>query len=140
NPRGWLQTPKIDTTTVAGRADFKEKMMQVADKCVSVAKDLNAQGLIVWDIEGQEMPHAISYIGDPRMLPKTAPEMDRFADAFMRKFSDAGFKLGVTIRPTEVYKPSIAGKPAWDHRLVRDPVALMSAKIDYAQKRWGCTI
>ena len=114
--------------------------MAYADNCVVRMKKMNAQGVIVWDVEGEEMPHAISYIGDPRTLPKTAPEMDRFADAFMKKFSDAGFKLGVTIRPTEVYQPGIAGKPAWDHRLVRDPVALMSAKIEYAQKRWGCTI
>ena len=141
NPRGWFQGNKdVDVTTPEGLEKFGAKLMAYADNCVVRMKKMNAQGVIVWDIEGEEMPHAISYIGDPRTLPKIAPEMDRFADAFMKKFSDAGFKLGVTIRPTEVYQPGVAGKPAWDHRLVRDPVALMSAKIEYAQKRWGCTI
>ena len=141
NPRGWFQGNKeIDVTTAAGLERLGAKLMEYADNCVARMKKMNAQGVIVWDIEGQEMPHAISYIGDPRALPKIAPEMDRFADAFMQKFSDAGFKLGVTIRPTEIYQPGVAGKLAWDHRLVRDPVALMSAKITYAQKRWGCTI
>ena len=141
NPRGWFQGDRdVDVTTSEGLEKFGAKLMAYAGNCVARMKKMNAQGVIVWDIEGEEMPHAISYIGDPRTLPKTAPEMDRFADAFMKKFSDAGFKLGVTIRPTEVYQPGVAGKLAWDHRLVRDPVALMSAKITYAQKRWGCTI
>ena len=141
NPRGWFQGSKdVDVTTPEGLEKFGAKLMAYADNCVARMKKMNAQGVIVWDIEGEEMPHAISYIGDPRTLPKTAPEMDRFADALMKKFSDAGFKLGVTIRPTEVYQPGVAGKLAWDHRLVRDPVALMSAKIEYARKRWGCTI
>ncbi len=141
NPRGWFQgSQDVDVTTPGGLEKFGARLMAYADNCVARMKKMNAQGVIVWDIEGEEMPHAISYIGDPRALPKAAPEMDRFADAFMKKFSDAGFKLGVTIRPTEVYQPGVAGKLAWDHRLVRDPVALMSAKIEYAQKRWGCTI
>ncbi len=141
NPRGWFQGDKdVDVTMAEGLEKFAAKLMAYADNCVARMKKMNAQGVIVWDIEGEEMPHMISYIGDPRVLPKTAPEMDRFADVFMKKFSDAGFKLGVTIRPTEVYQPGVAGKLAWYHRLVRDPVALMSAKIKYAQKRWGCTI
>ena len=141
NPRGWFQGNKeVDVTTPAGLEQFGAKLMAYADNCVARMKKMDAQGVIVWDLEGEEMPHMISYIGDPRLLPRIAPEMDRFADAFMKKFSDAGFKLGVTIRPTEVYQPGVAGKLPWDHRLVRDPVALMSAKIDYARKRWGCTI
>ena len=129
NPRGWFQGNKdVDVTTPGAWKKFGAKLMAYADNCVVRMKKMNAQGVIVWDVEGEEMPHAISYIGDPRTLPKTAPEMDRFADAFMKKFSDAGFKLGVTIRPTEVYQPGIAGKPAWDHRR-GDPGALMSAKI-----------
>ena len=82
----------------------------------------------------------ISYVGDPRPLAELSPEMDRFADAFMKKFRDAGFKTGITIRPTEIYRTGDAGRPSWNQREVRDPVASMSAKITCAQKRWGCTI
>ena len=140
NPRGWFQgTKDVDVTTPEGLEKFSTKLMAYADNCVARMKKMNGQGVIVRDIEGEEMPHAISYIGDPGPC-QDPPEMDRFADALMKKFSDAGFKLGVAMRPTEVYQPGVAGKLAWDHRLVRDPVALMSAKIEYARKRWGCTI
>lgn len=141
NPRGWFQGNKeIDVTTPEGLDKFGAKLMEYADNCILRMKRLNAQGVIVWDIEGQEMPHMISYLGDPRVLPDAAPEMNKFADAFMKKFSDAGFKTGVTIRPTEVYRVGTAEKPAWGHREVKDPVATMSQKIAYAQKRWGSTI
>ena len=74
--------------------------------------------VIVWDLEGQEKPHCISYVGDPRKLPQVAPEMDRFADAFMKKFRDAGFRTGLTLRPTDYYEPT-PGKRDWTHREVK---------------------
>jgi hypothetical protein len=139
NPRGWLMNPNVDTTTPSGLADFKQKMLACADTCVTVAKSLNAQGLIVWDIEGQEMPHALSYIGDPRMLPKMAPEMDAIADEIFKKFSTAGLRTGVTIRPTQL-EPVERGRFPWDQVQVDDVVGVLSEKIKYAKKRWGCTI
>ena len=143
NPRGYFQNPKIDITTEEGVKAFGESLMKYADTCIERMKKMDAQGIIVWDIEGQEMPHMISYIGDPRLLSKLSPEMDRFADAFMKKFLDAGFKTGITLRPTQVYavgELGKLGKLAWNHREVKDPVADMSEKIKVAQKRWGCTI
>ena len=65
--------------------------------------------------------------------------MDRFADGFLKKFRDAGFRTGLTIRPTEYYDAA-PGKHAWNQRDVEDPVALMSEKIRYASDRWGMTI
>lgn len=140
NPRGYLQNPKVDVTTEEGVKAFGESLMKYADGCIERMKKMDAQGIIVWDIEGQEMPHFISYIGDPRLLSKLSPEMDRFADAFMKKFRDAGFKTGITLRPTQVYAVEEPGKRPWNHREVKDPVADMSEKIKTAQKRWGCTL
>jgi hypothetical protein len=140
NPRGYFQNPKVDVTTEEGVKAFGESLMKYADNCIERMRAMDAQGIIVWDIEGQEMPHMISYIGDPRLLPALSPEMDRFADAFMRKFLDAGFRTGITLRPTEVYAVGEPGRLPWNHREVKDPVATMSEKIRTAQKRWGCTI
>jgi HEAT repeat protein len=140
NPRGYFQDPKVNVTTEEGLEAFGQRLLRYADDCIGRMKKMDAQGIIVWDIEGQEMPHMISYIGDPRQLPKLSPEMDRFSDAFMKKFRDAGFRTGITIRPTEIYRPNQAGRLAWSQRDVRDPLATMSEKIDYAQRRWGCTI
>ena len=33
---------------------------------------MNAQGMITWDIEGQQFRHATTYIGDPRLVETLA--------------------------------------------------------------------
>jgi len=141
NPRGYIigLREKENINTEEGLAAFGKALMAYADRCVVELKDKNAQGVIVWDLEGQEKPHAISYVGDPGKLPQVAPEMDRFADAFMKKFSDAGFRTGLTLRPTE-YHAVTPGKRDWTQREVSDPFALISEKIQYAKKRWGTTL
>lgn len=137
NPRGWFNDEKVDITTDAGRATFKERLMKHADTCIAELKKTGAQGMIVWDIEGAQMPHAITYLGDPRVLPQEAPEMDAVADEYFKKFLDAGLKTGICIRPSKVIPD---GKGGWKHQQVDDHVADMADKIAYAKKRWGCTI
>jgi hypothetical protein len=139
NPTGWLHDSHVDMTTEAGRADWKKRMLARADKSVEVARDMGCQGVIVWDIEGQRMPHAISYIGDPRLMPVMSPEMDPVADAFFKKYTDAGLRCGVTIRPTHVVR-SPGAKNEWEHINAEDIVAELAGKIAYARKRWGCTL
>ena len=139
NPTGWLHDHTVDMTTEAGRADWRKRMLTRADKSVSVAKEMGCQGVIVWDIEGQRNPHSISYIGDPRLMPTMSPEMDPVADEFFKKYTDAGLRCGVTIRPTHVVRTS-GGKNAWEHINAEDIVAELAGKIEYAQKRWGCTL
>ena len=164
NPRGWFKKPDMDVATPEGQAAFRKELMAYADRAVASMKAFNAQGGIVWNIEGEENPHPITYIGDPRMLPVLAPEMDAVADDFFAKFREAGLRTGVTLRPTQVYYN--AEKKAWahgtgSHMPDRNPLkddfsALVPAgvqaweffpvverlcrKIEYARKRWGCTI
>lgn len=137
NPRGWFNDPKLDVTTEEGRKDFHDRLMKSADTCIGIMKEVNAQGMIFWDLEGEEMPHAITYLGDPRILPKAAPEMDACADEFFQKFRAAGLKVGVCIRPSRIIANDNGG---WAHLQTDDAVAEMSDKIAYAKKRWGCTI
>ena len=93
NPRGWFLDPKgVDVTTPAGRAAFKERVLQYADGSVALLKKMGAQGSIVWDLEGQEYPHATSYLGDPRSLPE---EMDAVADEFFARLRSDGLRTGV---------------------------------------------
>jgi HEAT repeat protein len=137
NPRGWFADEKVDVTTPKGRKAFHDRLMKYADTCIYEIKKCSGQGMICWDVEGDQMPHAITYLGDPRILPKEAPEMDAAADEFFKKFRDAGLKTGVCIRPSQVFSDGAGG---WKHRQVRDCIAEMSDKIAYAKRRWGCSI
>jgi len=137
NPRGWFNDEKVDVTTPKGIKAFHDRLMKYADNCVFEIKKCGGQGMICWDIEGDQMPHAITYLGDPRIIPKEAPEMDASADEFFKKFRDAGLKTGVCIRPSRVFPD---GEGGWKHQQVKDCIAEMSDKIAYAKKRWGCTI
>ncbi len=141
NPRGYLpgKGKDNDVTTEEGLEAFGQALMAYADKSVEILKKDDAQGVIVWDLEGAEHYHPITYIAQPDKLKAIAPEMDRFADAFFKKFSDAGLRTGLTLRPTEVV-PDPKKPSKWTHVEVKDPVKLISDKIAYAKNRWGCTL
>lgn len=151
NPRGWsIGDPNIDITTEEGLTLFHEKMMAFARHSVSVCTNLNAQGVIVWSLEGQQFPHTISYVGSPDKLGENAPEMDAIADEWFKVFSDAGLRTGVCLRPHKLWTPPDAPNwriqcCLWKDKENRIPdndaiVDLLDAKIAYAKKRWGCTL
>ena len=139
NPSGWLHDKTVDTTTEAGRADWRQRMLARFDKSASVAKEMGCQGVIVWDIEGQRNAQPISYIGDPRLMPTLSPEMDAIADQCFKKYTDAGLRCGTTLRPTHVVRMP-GGAEGWEHINVEDIAAEIGGKLAYARKRWGCTI
>lgn len=141
NPRGYIIGKGKDDNVFSedGLKDFGEALLNYADRSIAILKSMNAQGVIVWDLEGAEFYHPITYLADPEKLLQVAPEMDRFADAFFKKFRDAGLRTGITIRPTEVV-PNPKKPGAFTHVEVSDPVDLLIKKIAYAKKRWGCSI
>ncbi len=108
NPRGWFNETNKDYVSEAGKAQFKIDLMAAADRTIGVLKDVNAQGIVLWDLEGEVFPHAITYIGEPRKLAELAPEMEPVADAFVKKIKDAGFKIGLTLRPQELKFSTVA--------------------------------
>lgn len=164
NPRGWFkdQAKDIDIATDAGRAKLTELLDTYTERCIGSLRKVNAQGAIMWHIEGEENKHPITYIGDPRLTEKLAPEMDAIADRFFSKMKEAGLRTGICIRPSQVYYNE--EKKAWAHSPGNDnpgqaggvysalnteglaswqffPVAeRLGDKIEYAKKRWGCTI
>lgn len=136
NPRGWFNQPNLDVTGPGGRERFKKALTAYEDNSIAVLKRAGAQGVIVWDLEGEEFPHKTSFIGDPRLLDKLAPEMAPVADELFKRFRDAGFRVGVTIRPQQL---------VFDRGLPRQTTVLdikrvLLAKIDYARTNWGATM
>jgi hypothetical protein len=138
NPRGWFGDPMLNVTTPSGRAEFRQRILSLADAAIGIMHDMNAQGAITWDIEGQEFAHATTYIGDPRLVDTVAPEMAEVADEYFGRIRAAGLRAGVCIRPQLMTltqdKKSASQKP------VADPAALLIEKIAYARKRWGVTL
>lgn len=137
NPRNWtLLSGAKNATSVEGKNELRKATLDYADKSIEYLKKMDAQGMITWDIEGQQYPHPFSYIGSPELTGKLAPEMNGIADEYFNKFRKAGFKTGICIRPDSVV---INGD--WiNHVPVKDPAATLIRKIAYARNRWGCTI
>ncbi len=162
NPRNWFRDAKLDIRTDEGLAELRQRMLQFADQTVEQLRRMDAQGAVLWNPEGEENPHPISYIGDPRMVPILAPEMENILPAFARRITDAGFRFGVCLRPTQVYQEG----GSWHHGTgshspERNPleddfsdiwpeglpwwrfypiVERMSRKIAYAREQYGATL
>jgi hypothetical protein len=136
NPRGWLLDPTIDVTTPAGLAAFRTRVLAWADQSVTILKEINAQGMITWDIEGEQHPHPTTYLCDPRVLAQAAPEMEPIADEYFRKFTSAGLRVGVCIRPQTLV---LSGQSA-SQNASADPGQVLIDKINYAKSRWGATL
>lgn len=138
NPRGWfLNDESVDVRTAEGRASLRERVMGFADDSIKEMKNVGAQGMITWDIEGQEYPHATSYIGDPRLVGRLAPEMDAIADDYFAKFRAAGLRVGVCVRPQQLV---IAPDGTARQVSVDDMAQQLMDRVQYAKTRWGATL
>lgn len=136
NPRGWLLDPTIDVTNGTGVKMLHDRVMNWAEKSIGIMRHMNAQGMITWDIEGEQYPQPTTYIGDPRVFAKLAPEMNGIADEYFWKFREAGFRIGICIRPQQL---DFHGSDATQNS-VADPTEVLLAKIAYAKQRWGATL
>jgi hypothetical protein len=137
NPRGWLLDRNLNANTPDGRAEIKRKILALADSTVRILRNMNAQGAVTWDIEGEEYQEA-TYAGDPRQFSAMAPEMAGIADEYFARIRDAGFRVGVCVRPQElVFDPQ---RHTAYERETRDPAALLMEKISWAKQRWGATL
>ena len=99
NPRGYLRDPDLD---VSNQSNFNTLMLNLTDSIIVRLNAMNPrpQGVLVWDLEGQEFAHAFTYVGNPPQLSVMAPEMDAVADQIFAKFLQAGYQVGMTLRPS----------------------------------------
>ena len=138
NPRGWFYNDEsVDCHSAEGRARLRERVMSFADDSIAEIKSVGAQGMVTWDIEGQEYPHSTSYIGDPRLLPQLAPEMDAIADEYFARFRAAGLRIGVCVRPQKFVMDSSSHA---EQVTVDDTAQQLIDRIQYAKTRWGATL
>jgi hypothetical protein len=136
NPRGWFNQSEFDITGAGGGERFRAELLAYADRSIAILQSSGAQGMIVWDLEGEQHPQKVSYLGDPRVLQRAAPEMAAAADEFFGRFRAAGLKVGMTIRPQQLDLSTAPPR----QRHVANLGAQLLAKIDYARSRWGATL
>jgi hypothetical protein len=118
---------------------FREHVLKRFAATVETVKAANAQGVILWDLEGETYPHATTYIGDPQLIRVLNPQMDLVIDDAMKIFKDAGIPTGITLRPSQVVYDAEKNSAKHKHEGY-DPFEQLDAKVAYAKKRWGCTI
>lgn len=137
NPRGWFNDPKLDVTGTNGAEHFRKALMEYTDRSLDVLKRTGAQGVIVWDLEGEQYPHKTTFIGDPRLVDRLAPEMAAVADEFFERLRNAGLRVGITIRPQQLV---FDGPEGARQTQVVNTKQILLGKIDYARNRWGTTL
>ena len=145
---------ELKKPAVGPRAEeIRTMLLDHADKLIEEMKEINAQGVIVWNIEGNGPPY-LQYVGDPHMVEYLCPEADAVADEFFKKIRDAGFKVGVCLRPSVIsVKEEKSAAFSDQHNLKsgfsyfhnyqhdkRPPADILAEKVEYAKKRWGCTL
>ena len=170
NPRGWKHGVPVpndwDVRTDEGYKRFHEAVLRGADGVIRVARLAGLQGIVIWQIEGEQFGTA-AYYGEPRLVKCISPEMEGIADEYFRKIREAGLRPGICIRPLTYIPRNEAGdRVAWNDIEVlqgrnwvhtslpehyhdkllfgpheaQSPLERLDAKIRYAKERWGCTL
>ena len=117
-----------------------EAILAKLDRAVAAARQVDAQGIILWDIEGDAMAHPVTYIGDPRLAKTLNPTMDAVADDYFARIRKAGLRAGVCIRPSHVVFAKDKGTLMQSFGAAKDPFRELDAKARYCKQRWGCTL
>lgn len=106
NPRGWFNDPTCNCTN---QATFHNRVQFVLNQVLGVlnSQPVRPQAVVLWDLEGQEYPQVMTYVGNPPLLNALAPEMDAEADLVMATLQANGYRVGMTLRPNRI----VAGSP-----------------------------
>ncbi len=153
NPRRYFNDASVDVTNPIGMQIFQHRMLAQAAANATNALALNAQGVITWDIEGEQYPQATSYVCSPDQIAAVSPEMEsvisdqgssyhgwKLDDAYFATMSAAGLKVGVCIRP-QVFTLSSAGTATQNYLTTNAAIITnLEKKAKYANARWGATI
>jgi len=155
NPRRYFNdsdASDFNVWTSAGLAAFQAKILQQATNNVENLRKLNAQGAITWDIEGEQYPQDTSYVCAPDEIAQVAPEMEstvvdtasayfgmKLDDAYFKIMRDAGFRVGVCVRPQH-FTLNGDGTAKQVYLPAADIPAELIRKMKYAHDRWGATL
>ena len=155
NPRRYFSDSSPeggDINTPSGLAAFQRRVLDQAEKNVENLKALGAQGVITWDIEGEQFPQDTSYACAPDAVAQLAPEMEsiisargspytgmKLDDAYFKIMHNAGLRVGVCVRPQHfTLHPDGTAEQVFlpDNEVAAE----LTRKIRFAHDRWGATL
>lgn len=142
-PYGASGTPRNWLWKWSNQEEFEAGYHAHIDACIDNCKSVDAQGLIVWALEGEPFGHPISYIADPEHASKYSPEVTQdLCRALFRKITDAGLRAGVTIRPTQIRPVEWNVFKYWQFTLANNYEYYneLNRKIKWAHDELGCTL
>jgi len=160
-PSGFPTNPTVDITSASGLQTFQDRMLAQAAADVENARNMSAQGVITWDIEGEEYAQTTSYVCSPDQIGAVAPEMEstitdgtspyvgwKLDDAYFRTMTNAGLRVGLCLRP-QVFtlEGNGNGNGRGDHKASQVTlngnaaiIANLENKARVANQRWGATL
>ncbi len=150
NPRRYFNDATVDIKSPAGLRTFQARVLAEAAAVVGNLRRMDAQGAITWDVEGEEYPQSTSYVCAPEEIARVAPEMEsvvapglphageRLDDAYFRTIREAGFRVGVCVRPQRFTLGD--GRASQEFLSVGEVAAELIRKMRWAHDRWGATI
>ena len=153
NPRRYFNDPTVDITTPAGLQAFQDRMIAQAQSNANNTRQMNGQGVVTWDLEGEQYPQNTSYVCSPDQVATVAPEMEsaitdttspwfgqKLDDAYFAIMSGAGLRTGVCLRP-QVFTFGSGGTASQVFLATNAAIiANLENKARYANSRWGTTI
>jgi hypothetical protein len=143
NPAGWifdeLRGGLLDYTTTAGIILMQERFIQTAKACVERLKAINAQGIIVWDADGEQF-FDMQFLGMPNAIPWMTPEFDQVSDQFFNIFKRAGLRIGMCLRADIAMFYNVVDHDQKPYDSMEEAMADLDSKLTYAHDRWGCTL
>jgi hypothetical protein len=155
NPRRYVngaKTGEFNVLTRLGLLKFQAGMLRQAAETAQNLKRLNAQGVITWDIEGEQFQQPTSYVCAPDEIAQVAPEMEsiisdraspfagmKLDDAYFKIIRDAGFRVGVCVRPQH-FSLNRDGTANQVSLPASEAASELVRKMEYAHNRWGATL
>ncbi len=100
----WDATLDVFPLTPAKQEVFNTRILKQADDIIKYMDGMNPkpQGVLIWDFEGDEFVHYLTYVGSPNKIADLAPEMDAVSNQLLSKFINAGYNVGLTLRPSTI--------------------------------------
>ncbi len=153
NPRRYYNDTTVDITTPTGLKTFQNRILAQAANNVTNARNMNAQGVITWDLEGEEYPQTTSYVCSPDQIAAVAPEMEstisdttsafygqKLDDAYFKTMTNAGLRVGLCLRPQAFTLGSNSTASQVTLSTNQAIIANLEKKARFANTRWGATL